>query len=327
MTKKIAIIGAGISGVAAAKELADIAEVSVFEKSRGLGGRMATRRAGDYSFDHAAQFFTARSNEFKELIDTSGDEAAQVWNPRTITYERAHKPYKREWFEDHFVGLPGMNGMLKVMAKDIDIHLATRISHIDKHAECWRLYDDQQHSLGNFDWVISTAPAPQTLDVLPDSFHHRALMKQVEFLPCYALMLGFKIAPALNFDAAVIKNEAISWVSVNSSKPGRPEAYSLIAHSDNCWAKANLEADQESVVSQLMTCLAEILGIETDHADHIALHRWRYARVEKSVAMDFLLDEQSRLAACGDWCRGNRVEDAFLSGQRLGQDLRQRLLD
>jgi len=327
MTKKIAIIGAGISGIAAAKELAGIANVCVFEKSRGLGGRMATRRAGAYSFDHAAQFFTARSSELREQIESAGDESVQAWAPRVITIERGHKPYNREWFEEHFVGMPGMNGMLKVMAQDLVIQFSTHIGHIEPQADLWRLYDDQQNTLGDFDWVIGTAPVPQTLDLLPDSFKHRSLMEEVEFSPCFALMLGFEQAPLMRFDAAVVKNEVISWISVNNSKPGRPEGISLLVHSDNQWAAANLERDQESITSQLLSCLAELTAIETGNANHTALHRWRYARVENSIAEDFLLDEHNRLAACGDWCRGNRVEDAFLSGQRLGKELRQRLLN
>lgn len=327
MTATIAIIGAGISGIAAAQELAGTANVCVFEKSRGLGGRMATRRAGDYSFDHAAQFFTARSSEFRKQIDAAGNEAVQAWTPKVITIERGQKPYKREWFEDHFVGVPGMNGMLKVMAEDLVINFSARIGHMEKQADLWRLYDDQHNHLGDFDWVVCTAPVPQALDLLPDSFSHRSLMTEVEFSPCFALMLGLEQAPALNFNAAMVKNDPISWISVNNSKPERQEGISLLVHSDNHWAAANLEADQEFVISQLMTCLAELTGIQTDNTDHIALHRWRYARVEKSLAMDFLLDEQNNIAACGDWCRGNRVEDAYLSGQRLGKELRRLLLN
>ena len=65
--KSIAIIGAGIAGITLARQLQGSAKVSVFEKSRGFGGRMATRRHGSYQFDHGAQFFTARSKQFQKL--------------------------------------------------------------------------------------------------------------------------------------------------------------------------------------------------------------------------------------------------------------------
>lgn len=325
MHKKIAIIGAGISGITAARELAGDASVCVFEKSRGLGGRMATRRAGGFSFDHAAQFFTARSNEFREQIEFAGDKAVRAWTPQVITIERGSRSYKREWFETHFVGTPGMNEILKMMTKNLSIRFSTRVSHLQAQSGVWRLYDDQRQSLGDFDWVISSAPVPQTLDVLPDCFSHRSLMREAEFSPCYALMLGFEQLPSLGFDAAVVKNEAIAWISANHSKPGRSEGKSLLIHSDNYWAAENLEADQEFIINRLTQCLGELTAIEADKAKHIALHRWLYARVEKNLATDYLLDSRNKLAACGDWCRGNRVEDAFLSGQQLAKELKKLL--
>jgi len=159
-------------------------------------------------------------------------------------------------------------------------------------------------------------------------------MAKVEFSPCYALMLGQEQPPALSFDAAVVKNDAIAWISVNNSKPGRSlgkegvegmASTSLLVQSDNRWAASNLEADQESVAKQLMSCVTQLTKIDAGDVTHLALHRWRYARVENNIATDFLLDAKNKLAACGDWCRGNRVEDAFLSGQRLGKEIRKAL--
>ena len=58
---KIAIIGAGIAGLTTAKMLRDIAEVTVYEKSRGAGGRICTRYTDSFDFDHGAQFFIAKT--------------------------------------------------------------------------------------------------------------------------------------------------------------------------------------------------------------------------------------------------------------------------
>ena len=79
--KKIAIIGAGISGLTVAKELSKLNEVTIFDKSRGVGGRMATKRIDDYHFDHGAQFFTAKSQEFKEFCNKAkNDKIIEEWN-------------------------------------------------------------------------------------------------------------------------------------------------------------------------------------------------------------------------------------------------------
>ena len=66
--KKVAIIGAGLSGLTAAHFLEDYAEVFIFEKSNGLGGRMSTRRHDRYSFDHGAQYFTVKTKQFSQFI-------------------------------------------------------------------------------------------------------------------------------------------------------------------------------------------------------------------------------------------------------------------
>jgi predicted NAD/FAD-dependent oxidoreductase len=72
--KRIAIIGAGLSGLVLARRLGDIAQVTIFEKFRSVGGRMATRYAHDYEFDHGAQFFTARTLEFREFLQPLVDD-------------------------------------------------------------------------------------------------------------------------------------------------------------------------------------------------------------------------------------------------------------
>ena len=64
----IAIIGAGISGCSCAHQLTQAGhQVTVVEKGRGVGGRMATRRMDGARIDHGAQFFTARDIRLQAL--------------------------------------------------------------------------------------------------------------------------------------------------------------------------------------------------------------------------------------------------------------------
>lgn len=322
MTIRIAIIGAGISGIASARQLADIAEVSLFEKSRGLGGRMSTRRTETYSFDHAAQFFTARSPEFQHTLDTLGESVAQPWTAKVLTLEANKKPYKRLWFEPHYVGLPGMNALTKALAANLNIFRGTRICRIEAVRNCWRLWNEKQQALGDFDWVICSAPAPQTRELLPDSFCGHQALDAARYSPCLTLMLGFEQHLPSNFDAALVRNEPVAWVSLNNSKPGRPPSTSLVVQSDNHWAEENLDRNDSEITNSLLSSLHRVTGVRGEQASYMALHRWLYARVEAALETDFLIDKVQKLAACGDWCLGNRVEDAYLSGDRLGRQLR-----
>jgi hypothetical protein len=321
MSVRIAVIGAGLAGVAVARRLSDVAEVTVFEKSRGLGGRMATRRAGEFQFDHGAQFFTARSAEFQELLAGEARELVSGWDARVVTLEAGKKAFKREWFETHYVAQPQMNSLVKGLASALDVSTGVRIGHIASAESGWRLEDEDGKDLGHFDWVISSAPAPQTVALMPDCFNGREALHGISFSSCFALMLGFASAPTINFDAALLRHESLAWLALNSKKPGRDSGCSLLLHSNNHWANRHQDDDPDWVAEAMLKALTELTGIDTGAATHSALHRWLYARAETDLERDYLLDTENRLATCGDWCRGNRVEDAYLSGLRLGEKL------
>jgi len=321
--KSLAIIGAGIAGITLARQLQGSAEVSVFEKSRGFGGRMSTRRTGSYQFDHGAQFFTARSEQFQSLInDCMAENQIQAWLPQILTLDTQKKPFKREWSEPHYVATPSMNSLCKTLALGLNVTLDTQVAGIDALAQGWLLKDPAGERLGHFDWVISTSPAPQADKLLPDCFAYKSELSSVDFSPCFSLMLGFESTHELSFDAAVVRNSPLSWIASNSSKPGRPASFSLMVHSDNAWARTQLESHIDDVRHRMLEALDKLMGDSLPPPNQLAIHRWEYANAETSCEESFLLDESNSLAACGDWCGGNRVEDAFLSGLKLGEQLR-----
>jgi len=319
----IAIIGAGLAGITLARELRGVADVTVFEKSRGYGGRMATRHAEPYQFDHGAQFFTARSAEFKQVLQEVGKQnACALWEPKIVTLQAGNKSFKREWFEPHYVGVPGMNALCKALTSDCPVHLQSEVTSITRESASWRLSGASDISYGVFDWVISAIPSPQALALMPPDFSCRPALKAVDFSPCLALMLGLPSQPALPFAAAVVRESPIGWIAVDSSKSGRARASSIVIHSDNDWARSHVDTGAEEVSELLLAALREVMGDAEEKAENRALHRWRYARAESFVGADYLLDGDKKLAACGDWCLGNRVEDAFASGLRLGEKLK-----
>ena len=321
-SKSIAIIGAGMAGIAAAQELSKIATVTVFEKSRGFGGRMATRKHEAWQFDHGAQFFTARSNAFQNFLSAYIDSGlVKEWQPKVLTLDPTSKPFKREWFEPHFVAVPGMNALAKEMASELDVRLNVEVADLEQSESHWILRDKEGEELGAFDWVISSAPAPQSLALLPEAFVGREQIESVVLSPCFALMLGFNNPLNLNFDAAVVRNSPIAWIAVDSAKPAHEAKFSLLIHSDNQWATENLDCSQEEIGNELLTALSDLLDEKFVEPKHINLHRWRYARAEESLKRDSLIDSTLHLACCGDWCMGNRVEDAYLSGLSVAREV------
>ena len=326
---KIAIIGAGISGLTTAINLDKNYEITLFEKSRGAGGRICTRYTDSYNFDHGAQFFTARSPEFKEFLKPLINSGViDNWKARLIEVRDNVIINRQQWNNDlpHYVGVPSMSSIGKYLSKNLNIKLNTEVS-IQKSPEGWKVIDSDGEVFGHYDWVISSIPAEQSLQLLPDYFSHHDALKQKKMLGCYSLMLGFDEALDLDWDAAQLTGTDISWIAVNSSKPGRPDDYSLLVHSTNEWAEEHLDDDVDAVKAYLCSQVAEIIGQNVYSAHHIDLHRWRYANIPKQDNNTLFIDSESKLAACGDWCKKGRIEEAFRSGFDLAKEMNNILLN
>lgn len=329
MKADIAIIGAGLAGLTLARELSEHANISLFEKARGLGGRMSTRRRDEHRWDHGAQFFTARSRAFKALLKpfiASGDVVE--WQPNITTLSPCQPAYKRPWFEPHYVAAPGMNSLLKAMSPGMNIALQTRVETLQQHNGKWRLLDDQGAELGEFDWVISSAPLPQTEALLPFAPETWAYFGM---LPCYALMLKVNDSELPVWDAAKVNDSPLRWIAFNHRLPGRNrELGAVVAHSTADWAATHLEDCQDTVRNQLTAEFCALTGVSPQAVQEAQLHRWRYALATEVTKNElghdpsgYVLDNERKLAACGDWCLGGRVEAAFTSAHQLAARLKQ----
>ncbi len=322
---RIAIIGAGMTGLSLAHFLQDKADIVIFEKSRGYGGRMASRvsdrSAAPYMFDHGAQFFYAKTEAFqsflKPLIE---DNIVDIWRPRFAEMKRDKIIEQRVWGDDnpHYVGVPGMNAIGKYMAQNFDILCETKIENTIKK-KTWQLTDQHGETYDGFDWVISTLPAAQAAALLPSAFSHYQQIADKKMSGCFSLMLGFDTPLSLPFDAALVHDADISWISVNSSKPNRGDAFTLLVHSTNKWADVHLDDDRHMVIEALCDEASHIIGEDVRAAAHIDVHGWRYANIAKQPYQPPLIDPALKLAAGGDWCIQGRIESAFLNAMALAE--------
>ncbi len=324
----VAVIGAGLSGLVIARELSTEHDVTVLEKSRGVGGRIATRYADAFEFDHGAQFFTARSPSFRAFLQPLVDAGVVAdWPARFAELQRSKLRDLRQWDQDypHYVGTPRMNTVGKWLARGLNVHVSCEVERVERHGGRWRPLGTQGEALGHFDWLVLTVPATQTAALAPagSRVHHHAAAARMH--ACYALMLGFDAPITLPWDAALVRDADISWVSVNSSKPGRPAASCLVVHSTNAWADAHLDDDIAAVKAHITAECAAVTRLDVGAALVSQLQRWRYANIGKQTGEPYSLDGDLNLAACGDWHIRGRVEAAFLSAQALAEALRSRL--
>ena len=281
-----------------------------------------------FQFDHGAQFFTVKTKKFNSfLLPYLNQGHIARWDAEFVEMDVNKITAGRKWDNApaHYVGVPRMSKLGERMANGLTVLLNSQITRLEEHRQQWTLYDQNDEALGEFDWVITAIPAKQSADLLPPLFEHHEKIKKKKMHGCYSLMLGFEEQLEIKWQAALVTNTNISWISVDSSKPKRPDNYALLVHSTNQWAEDNMEADQEDVKNYLCTELEKIIGISVADAVHIDLHRWRYANTEKQFAENYYLDASARLAAIGDWCIHGRIESAFLSGYDLAQQIKQQL--
>ena len=317
--KKMAIIGSGLSGLTLGNLLKDRFAITLFEKARSAGGRLATRIAAPYAFDHGAQYFTARTRAFHKFIEPLIKcGLIKQWTARHARIDGNKIIECTDWAidEPRYVGVPGMNSIARHLAQHLDIKTNTRIVLLNRQKK-WRLIDEHDSLYGDFDWVISTLPAPQALTLLPENFAYRTKIKEVSMHGCFALMLGFSKSFPIEFDAAHITHSDISWIAVNSNKPGRGNLFTLMVHSSQRYAEENLTTDRQKVINHLCHQTSQILGHDVSNADLKTVHSWRYANNSNRDTYPPFADHDLKLAACGDWCLGGRVEGAFTSAINL----------
>jgi hypothetical protein len=325
----IAIVGAGFSGIILAQKLKNIGEVKIFEKARGVGGRMASRIKDDFNFDFGAQFFIAKKPEFKEFLKPFIEQKILMpWCGNFVEIDNYKITYQRQWPEEknHLVPAIKMNQFCKELARDLDISLQTRIAKIEKNAEKWQIFDDKNNFLGEFDWLFFSIPAPQLLELIPQECNFFEATKNIKMLGCFALMLGFEKPLNLEYDIALIKNSIISWISSESSKPQRKNSASYTILARNDWADYNIENDIEDVKKQIIAEFAKIIQQPLDNIIHQDIHRWRYANIAKQEKnVKFFLDNNLQIGACGDWLIHGRVEASYLSASALFNEISKNL--
>lgn len=323
MTRRIAIIGAGMAGAAAANALrAAGLRVTLFDKSRGVGGRMSTRRmstdTGELRFDHGAQYFTARGDAFCRALAPLRAEGV------VVAWAGARGDGK---VDEALVAAPHMPDAVRALAHGCDLALNATVTALARVANGWTVRcDGEAHGAGQtYDAVLVTTPAPQALPLLASAGVAFDGPQRVVYAPCWALLLAFDALLTDAPDTLRPKTSPIAWIARDSSKPGRPAGRDCwVIHAGPDWSRANLELTAEAAAQALLAEARRLLGF-TVAPVVAAAHRWRYALVETPAGADCFWDEGARVGAAGDWCIGPRVEAAFDSGDALARRLLQAL--
>ena len=329
----IAIIGAGMAGSTVAHELSShVSKITVFEKSRGVGGRMATRRIAPFAFDHGAQFFTSQSEAFGELLlNSKANSQFANWETSHAIYKKTQLLKIESWgpSNHHYVCLPHMNSLIKYLLSTVAVHCNQQIVEILRKNEQWAIYNQEKELLGLFDYIVITAPAPQTVKLIPKNASFYNDIKNISMESCIALMLGFNDKLHCNHGATSLTNNDISWLAANHTKPGRTQNNAYIVHASHAWSKKWLNytsVEEADLLSHLKSKVKQILSKQWPTIQYEALHRWKYAMPTHNYEQPQVFEDKNlKLAVSGDWCYHGRVEGAYLSGIATANQIKKTL--
>lgn len=313
MVYDVAVIGAGLAGLSIAQHLqAHGKTVVLLDKSRGVGGRVATRRLYEVFLDHGLPHFQDQGPYTRYLIEQY-PQTLQPWPGQPGSY----------------VASLGNTAIAKVMAADLSIQRQYCVTEIYLDAQAWTV---QGAAADNppiqAQALVLAIPAPQAialLDTLPPSPAQSALihtLSQVVFDPCLTVMVGYPLSLQANLPQRGImpgKGDNLQWAIEDSSKRQQPSQLTLCLHSTPAFAEAH-DHNWAAAVDILLADWIAQAGPAFREPLWVQGHRWRYAFTKTALGVEMVVGEfPLPLVCCGDWCLGATAEAALASGQAAGK--------
>jgi len=340
----VAIIGAGMSGLAAAHTLQDAGRtVTLFEKSHGVGGRAATRKRDGFIYDHGAQYFKGGSDLSTEWITQRFptpdllDIAKPVWIFDGAGYIQEGDPKQNA--DPKWSYRSGFTSFSKRMAETIDVRLETLVGRVQQIHTGWSIFGANNESLGEFNQLLITLPATQAISLIEASQfadeQGKAISEQLgkaKYNPLISVMLGYKPTPQIRPYYALVntdKGHAISWLAWEHEKASErtPEGTGLlIAQMAPSYSKEHRETPQTALFQDVAQLVSTLVDEQLTTPMFTDVQYWRYALPAEKADADALLAVTLPLglAFCGDAFVGGRAHLALEDGVHVAQRLLQK---
>ncbi|MBL8163373.1 MAG: FAD-dependent oxidoreductase [Anaerolineae bacterium] len=322
----VLIVGAGLAGLIATRTLAAAGlRVTLLDKGRSVGGRLATRRIGGGVADHGAQFFTVRSPEFAAVVEGWLD--AGVVYRWSDGFSDGTRPLDTYDGHPRYATRGGMNALAKHLAAELaasaSIRTDNRVTSVLPQAEGWQVVTESSDTY-NSRALLLTSPVPQSLALLgavPLSEEQRRALQQVAYAPCLAGLFVVDGAVSLPEPGALQRPDSpISWIADNQRKGISPGARVITVHASPDVSRQFYDQADDVALAYLREALLPFL--ETPGSIREAeLKRWRYALPTALYPERYLLAGPPYLAFAGDAFGEARIEGAALSGKAAGAAL------
>ena len=302
----ITVIGAGLSGLVAARSLASRGHsVIVLDKGRGVGGRLATRRIGEAVFDHGAQFFTVRDPKFQALVD--GWLAADVVRVWCHGFGAEQDGFPR------YVGSAGMTSIAKHLAMGLDVRASSLVFSVLPAANGgWTTTLDTGEAFDS-DAVILTAPIPQSFGfAFTGGVEFPEELRTIDYDRTLGLLVALDGSPAIPSPGALQNPDGVfSFVGDNQAK-GISPVPAVTFHANPQWSAEHWDTPHDEAEELLRSAAAAHLGNASILASNFK--RWRFATPQRNWPDRFWSNDAGNMVVAGDAFAGPRVEGAALSG-------------
>jgi predicted NAD/FAD-dependent oxidoreductase len=315
----VAVIGAGITGLVCAQQLSQAGySVLVLEKSRGLGGRVATRRLHNTCADHGVCYLKPKGELLKRFVELlSRHHILEVWT---------NEP------DVNYIAPEGMSAIAKFLAQNLEISLNQRVAAITPIDNKWRLTFESSDEELTAASVVVAIPAPQAFTLiapLGDLVNKAFLdnLRSIEFYPSLTVMAGYPAdsQPLPEWKALTfVDNPDLAWIGLDSSKRHNSQQPLFVIQSSADFAERYLESlDLHLAAQQMLQSASQFVQLSwLATPEWMQVHRWRYAFPRNPWDKTFLSAESFLpLVCCGDWCGGKLVEGAMLSGLAAAEEI------
>jgi predicted NAD/FAD-dependent oxidoreductase len=305
---RVVIIGAGLSGLVTARRLVESeVEVVVVDKGRSPGGRLATRRIGDATLDHGAQFFTVRTPAFQRQVDD--------WAERGLVSTWSHGFDSDDGHPRH-VAVSGMNSLAKDLANGVEVRCSTmafavRPNSVDT-GSAWEVAIDDGTVI-DADAVVVTTPLPQAFALLVDSgIELDEALIRTEYDRTIALLATLDAPPAIPSPGGLQgPNSDINFIADNQAK-GVSATPAITVHASASWSEAHWDDDLDDLRADLTELVRPWLG--DAQITQAQVKKWRFATPRSPWPDPCWVSADGTIVLAGDAFDGPRVEAAHNSG-------------
>jgi len=317
ITAQVAVVGAGLAGLSAAKRLQEAGvSVVVLDDGRRPGGRLATRKYHDRQFDYGAQYMKPHSRRAAVLFSAWRKAGVIVpWRAQALELPQRKKVDSTSWH----VAVPSMADLASHLAEELEVHCRFKALDVSGEKGRWSIIGQRHQSAGPFEAVFVACPAYQTAKLLAPYEEFGPLLDKVESRPCLATMVEFEDEVMVDYEAAFVGNGPLAWVCLDSAKPGRTTKECWVLHATDEWSEKHLQDPPEQIASLMLSAFAPLSPVELPPVAFCRAHRWRFAYGTAASDSTHRFEESLGLGVAGDWCNSPNLDGAYFSGHDLAE--------